>query len=441
MAESNFSHLRERASQVAGKSGGRRKRIPIDVQLDPYELPLDEINVANPEIYRHDVWGRYFKRLRDEAPVHYCADSQYGAYWSVTRFDDIMQVDKRHDVFSSDFSLGGVTIQGRPSSTGELPMFIQMDPPLHDVQRKAVAPMFTQRSLAELEKLIRQRAGSILDALPVGETFDWVPNVSVELTSQMLATLFDVPQEDRLKLIGWSNTVSNADNPEYVSDAAQFWEALAECGDYFHALWKKKRAEPAHFDLLSMLCHGAATRDMDQRQLLGNVILLMVGGNDTTRNSISGGLAALNEFPAEYDKLKANPALVMSMVPEIIRWQTPLVHMRRTALDDVTFRGCEIRKHDTVVMWYISGNRDERAIKDPDQFIIDRANPRLHLSFGFGIHRCLGNRLAEMQLRVLWEEILRRFDHIETVGPPERQSSPLFRAIQSLPVRITARSA
>ena len=437
MAEGNYTHLRERASAVSGKSGRRRQRVPLDESLNPYDLPLDEINVANPEMFKHDAWGAYFKRLRDEAPVHYCADSQYGPYWSVTRFDDIMQVDKMHDVFSSDFSLGGVTIQGRPSSTGELPMFIQMDPPVHDVQRKAVAPMFTQRSLAELEGVIRERAGHILDGLPADETVDWVPHVSVELTSQMLATLFDVPQEDRLKLIDWSNTVSNADDPAYVSDAAQFWEALAECGDYFHALWQRKKAEPASFDLLSMLSHGADTHDMDQRQVLGNVILLLVGGNDTTRNSISGGLAALNDFPQQYDKLKADPSLIGSMVPEIIRWQTPLMHMRRTALRDVEFCGQQIRKHDTVIMWYISGNRDERAIERPDEFIIDRKDPRHHLSFGFGIHRCLGNRLAEMQLRVLWEEILKRFEHLETVAPPVRASSPLFRAIQSLPVRIT----
>ncbi len=440
MSESSYEQLRERAAEVSGRSGQRRKRVPIDPQLDPAMLPLDELNVANPEIFRHDVWGKYFKRLRDEAPVHYCAVSQYGAYWSITRFDDIMEVDKSHADFSSDFQLGGVTIQGRPSSSGELPMFIQMDPPVHDVQRKAVANMFTQRSLAELETVIRERAGKILDALPVGETVDWVPNVSVELTSQMLATLFDVPQEDRLKLIEWSNVVSNADNPDYVSDAALFWEALAECGEYFQALWQRKKSAAPNFDLISMLSHAPDTRDMDSRQLLGNVILLLVGGNDTTRNSISGGLAALNDFPAEYDKLKANPELVSSMVPEIIRWQTPLTHMRRTALRDVEFRGQQINKHDTVVMWYISGNRDERAIESPDEFIIDRINPRHHLSFGFGIHRCLGNRLAEMQLRVLWEEALRRFEHIETVSPPVRLSSPLFRAIQSLPVRVTAKA-
>ena len=439
MAEEDYTYLKERAAAVSGRSGRRRQRVPVDPSLDPRSIPLDELNVANPEIFKHDVWGAYFKRLRDEAPVHFCADSQYGPYWSITRFDDIMEVDKMHQMFSSDFTLGGVTIQGRPSANSELPMFIQMDPPVHDVQRKAVAPMFTQRSLAELEHLIRARAGEILDALPIGETVDWVPNVSVELTSRMLATLFDVPQEDRLKLIAWSNIVSNADNPDYVSDAAQFWEALAECGEYFAKLWAKKKTSAPAFDLISMLAHGSQTSDMDQRQLLGNVILLLVGGNDTTRNSISGGLAALNEFPAEYEKLKAQPQLVASMVPEIIRWQTPLTHMRRTALADIEFRGQQIRKHDTVVMWYISGNRDERAIDSPDEFVIDRRNPRRHLSFGFGIHRCLGNRLAEMQLRVLWEEILERFEHIETVTPPVRQSSPLFRAIQSLPVRITAR--
>ncbi|MBM4204507.1 MAG: cytochrome P450 [Gammaproteobacteria bacterium] len=437
MAE-NYDHLRERARSVSGKSGRVRQRIAVDPSFDPWSVPLDELNVANPEIFRQELWPKYFKRLRDEAPVHYTADSQYGAYWSITRFEDIMEVDKRHDVFSSDFTMGGITIHGRPTSMQELPMFIQMDPPKHDAQRMTVAPMFTQRSLAELEAVIRERAGNILDALPRNTEFDWVPEVSVELTSRMLATLFDVPQEDRKTLIRWSNIVSNADDPDYITDAAQFWEAMAECGEYFAHMWQSKKSAEPRFDLLSMLSHSPATADMDRRELLGNVILLLVGGNDTTRNSISGGVHALNEFPDEFAKLRANPALVHSMVPEIIRWQTPLMHMRRTVMQDVDFRGHALKRGDKVVMWYLSGNRDERVIDDPDRFIIDRKDPRHHLSFGFGIHRCLGNRLAEIQVRVLWEEILKRFSRVEVRAEPVRASSSLFRAIQSMLVAVSA---
>jgi len=347
-------------------------------------------------------------------------------------------VDRDHENFSSDHMLGGVTLMGTVQSSSDIPMFIQMDPPVHDAQRKVVAPAFTQRKLQELESTIRERASAILDGLPRNETFNWVEHVSVELTAQMLATLLDVPQADRHKIIAWSNVFANADNPEVVASKADYYIAQAECGEYFQALWQDRLTGAPGGDLLSMLAHGEQTRSMSPQELLGNIILLVVGGNDTTRNSISGGLHALNEFPEQYEKLRSNPALIKSMVPEIIRWQTPLMHMRRTALKDVEMHGQKINAGDKVVIWYLSGNRDPTAIDKPDEFIIDRARPREHLSFGFGIHRCLGNRLAELQLQVLWEEILNRFSAVEVVGEPRRVSSCLFRGITDLPVRIAA---
>lgn len=434
--DANVSHLRRRAEEAAQWRSSRRLRVPPD-ERDPADIPLAELNVANPELFRTQKVFDYFKRLRDEAPVHFCEHSQYGPYWSITRYDDIMAVEKNHQVFSSSYEFGGVTITGTPSSSSEIPNFISMDPPQHHDQRKAVAPGLAPRRLAELERLIRARAAEILDALQAGETLDWVPNVAVELTGRMLATLLGVPQQDRHRLIAWSNAISNADDPSYASSAKDFYATLAEMNEYFQSIWLARKANPED-DLISMLAHGPATRDMDAKQLVGNMVLLMVGGNDTTRNSISGGILALNQFPDEYAKLRADHRLVRSMVPEIIRWQTPLVSMRRTAVADFEFRGQHIRKGDMVVMWYLSGNRDERAIERADEFVIDRRRPREHLSFGYGIHRCLGNRLAEMQLRVLWEEILARYSHIEVVGEPVRASSTVFHAIQSLPVRISA---
>ena len=435
---SAYSNLREKAQSIkaAKHVSRRRQRWPIDLNADPCKIPLDQLNVANPELFKHDAFAPYFARLRAEAPVHYCKDSQYGPYWSITRYRDIVEVEKAHDVFSSAYELGGVLIQGSTQSVSETPMFIQMDPPEHDVQRKAVAPRFTQRSLRELEGLIRERAGRILDGLPRGETFDWVQLVSVELTGQMLASLFGLPQEERHRLIRWSNIFSNADNPELVASSGDYYEALAACGDYFQAIWADRAGRAPNGDLVSMLAHGAETRTMGPKEFLGNVVLLLVGGNDTTRNSISGGLLALHDNPAEYAKLRRNPGLVTRPVPENIRWQTPLTHMRRCAVQDLVFRGKTIRKGDAVVLWYISGNRDGSAIDQADEFIIDRPRPRQHLSFGFGIHRCLGNRLAELQLRVLWEEILRRRLNIEVVGPPERANSALFRAINRLPAQV-----
>lgn len=435
---SAYDSLREKADGIRAsqRQSRRRQRIPVDLNLDPRDIPLDTLNVANPELFKHDAFGPYFARLRAEAPVHYCRDSQYGPYWSITRYRDIVAIEKAHGIFSSGYHFGGVTIQGTPQAASETPMFIEMDPPKHDVQRKAVAPRFTQRSLMELETLIRGRAADILDGLPRNETFDWVSQVSVELTGRMLASLFGLPQEERHRLIRWSNIFSNGDNPELVASTGDYYEALAECGDYFQAVWADRKRQAPNGDLISMLAHGSQTADIGPKELLGNVVLLLVGGNDTTRNSISGGVLALNENPAEYAKLRRDAGLIPKMVPEIIRWQTPLTNMRRTALRDVVFGGQTIRAMDTVILWYISGNRDEDAIDRASEFIIDRPRPREHLSFGFGIHRCLGNRLAEMQLRVLWEEIMRRCPKIEVTGPPERANSVLFRAINRLPVRI-----
>ena len=435
-ASQNVDHLQARADEAKQWQSSRRLRIDPD-ERDPYDIPLDELNVANPELFRTQGAYKYFQRMRDEAPVHYCAESQYGPYWSITRYEDIMAVDKNHQVFSSSFEYGGVTITGTPNSSNEIPNFISMDPPDHHEQRKAVAAGMAPRRLHVLESLIRERAVDILDQLPRGEEFDWVPNVSVELTGRMLATILGVPQEDRQDLIRWSNAISNADDPNYATSGAEFYNTLAEMNAYFQEIWQaRKAAATPGDDLISMLAHSPATRDMDAKQLVGNMVLLMVGGNDTTRNSISGGVLALNQFPEQFEKLRADHSLINSMVPEIIRWQTPLISMRRTAVNDFEFRGQQIHKGDMVVMWYLSGNRDERAIEQPNEFIIDRVRPREHLSFGYGIHRCLGNRLAEMQLRVIWEEMLKRFDKIEVVGEAVRASSTVFHAIQSMPVRV-----
>ena len=405
-----------------------------------WSMPLEQIDPSKGYLFEHDYIGWTFERLRRDDPVHLSHSKRYGPYWSVTTYKDIMAVDTDHATYSSDAHLGGISLAERPAPE-VFPSFIAMDPPRHDEQRKTVSPIVAPANLARLEGTIRERAARILDGLPIGEAFDWVPRVSIELTTQMLATLFDFPFEDRQLLTWWSDMATgDPDGNGPVTSWEQRRAELGKCQDYFTRLWNQRVNVPPRNDLISMLAHAPATRHMSPEEYLGNLILLIVGGNDTTRNSISGGLLALNRFPAEYDKLRANSALVDSLVPEIIRWQTPLAHMRRTALRDATLGGKTIRQGDKVVMWYLSGNRDSEAIEDADRFIIDRARPRQHMAFGFGIHRCVGNRLAELQLKVLWQEILKRFPRIDVVGEPKRTKSNFVHGFTSLPVVIPGRA-
>jgi cytochrome P450 len=402
-----------------------------------YSMPLADFHPGNPELFRTDTIWPYFQRLRDEAPVHYCTTSPVGEYWSVAKYHDIMHVETHPDVFSSDVRLGGIMLRDVDPQY-EWPSFIAMDEPQHSPQRKTVSPLFTPVHLNKLAILIRERSASVLDNLPRGETFNWVERVSIELTTQMLATLFDFPWEDRRKLTRWSDVATALPKSGVYESQEQRIAELYECGEYFVRLWSERANTPPKSDLISMMAHSDATRHMDRENLLGNLILLIVGGNDTTRNSMTGSVLALNENPEQYDKLRANPALIDSFVPEVIRWQTPLAHMRRTATADTELGGKRIRKGDRVVMWYVSGNRDSDVIADPEAFIIDRAQPRIHMSFGFGIHRCVGMRLAELQLKIIWEEILKRFERIEVVGEPKRVYSSFIRGYEELPVRIAA---
>jgi cytochrome P450 len=414
---------------------------PLDnaVHTKADSIPLDSIDVSDPRLYQDDVWYPYFARLRHEDPVHYCRASLYGPYWSVTKYKDIMQVEVNHQVYSSASELGGIAVEDQPKDM-DRPSFIRMDPPRHDEQRMVVSPVVAPGNLANMEGLIRERTGRVLDGLPRNETFDWVDRVSVELTTMMLATLFDYPWDDRRQLTYWSDVaIANVRSPESpVHSEEEKFAELTKMAEALGKLFQERAQLPPKFDLLSMLAHGEATRNMPFREFMGTLSLLIVGGNDTTRNSMTGGLMALNEYPGEYQKLRDDPTLIPGMVSEIIRYVTPVIHMRRTAKEDSEIGGKTIKKGDKVVMWYVSGNRDPEAIDDPDNFIIDRPRPRQHLSFGFGIHRCVGNRLAELQLRILWEEIMQRYPVIEVMGPATRTYSNFIHGIRSLPVRIPA---
>ncbi len=414
---------------------------------DVFAIPLAQLNPAEPTRFESDTIWPVFERLRSEDPVHYTAESEFGPYWSVTRWSDIMAVDSDNETFSSADGIVLSNLQAiaeQEKVVGPRPRggnsFISMDEPEHMVRRKAVTPTLAPSNIAKMSPLVRERAGQILDALPIGEEFDWVDLVSKELTAMTLATLFDFPFEDRRKLTYWSDCFTNTPGHGPVKSWEHKGEAMFECFGAFAQLWEERlRGEPG-IDLLSMLAHNDATRNMSMEEFQGNVVLLIIGGNDTTRNTISGSVYALNRFPEQYDKLRADHSLILPMVSETIRWQTPLAHMRRLAVKDTQIGGKQIRKGDNVVMWYLSGNRDSSALENPDAYIIDRARPRQHLSFGFGVHRCVGNRVAEMQLTIIWEEILKRFPSIELAGEPQRSHSSFVHGFETMPVIIPRRN-
>lgn len=402
------------------------------------ETDLAALNVAQRQHFRDGSAERLLGRLRREAPVHHCPASDFGPYWSITRHADIEAIAGDFERFSSDHRRGGIAIGGEPGAPDLLPMFIAMDPPEHGPGRRAVMPAFSPGRLQLLSDQLRERAEAILDELPVGEPFDWVDRVAIELTAETLALLLGFPREERRRLVRWSDVMTALPGSPAVETMEQKLREIQECFAVFAGIRRRRESAPGD-DLISMLAAGPETRSMSPQEFQGNMMLLIVAGNDTTRNSISGSLVALNRFPAEYARLRDDPRLIEPMMPEVIRWQTPVAHMRRTVTRDLEFSGHAMRRGDKVVLWYLSGNRDEAVFERADAFVIDRPNARRHLSFGHGVHRCLGARLAGLQLRILWEALLPRFPRIELAGEPVRTYSTFLNGYESLPVIIPRR--
>ena len=396
----------------------------------------DTLDVSRAEIYRDDVWHEPFARLRADAPVHKVEESAFGPYWSVSAYKPIVEVESLPDLYSS---ADGISLADVEEENGvKMPMFIARDRPIHTGQRRSVSPAFTPSEMQRMSDDIRRRTAEILDTLPWGEPFDWVDTVAVELTTQMLAILFDFPWEDRRKLTFWSDWAGDIEILKDPDLRAKRLEHMYECGTYFRRLWNEKVDQPMTPDLISMMVHSDAMREMDDHEFIGNLILLIVGGNDTTRNTMSGLAFGLDHFPDQRAKLEGDPGLIGNTVSEIIRWQTPLAHMRRTALRDADLMGHEIKAGDKLALWYISGNRDESVFGDhADDIQVDRPNARRHLSFGHGIHRCVGARLAELQIGILLEEMAKRRMRVNVVGEPERVAACFVHGFRKLPVELS----
>ncbi|GGE22297.1 cytochrome P450 [Polymorphobacter glacialis] len=393
------------------------------------------LDVSRMEIWRDDAWRAPFQRLLTEAPVHYCADSIFGPYWSITRHADIMAVEAHPEIFSSSYEYGGITIADILGDMN-LPQFIAMDRPKHTGQRRVVSPAFGPAEITRMAASIRQRTTELLDTLPFGKEFDWVDTVSVELTTGMLAILFDFPWQDRRLLTLWSDWGGDIEAAVDPVRAPIRHQHLLDMTEYFDRLFAERKARAPTGDLISMMVHSDAMGDMKFKERTGNLILLIVGGNDTTRNSMSGSIHAFHQYPDQWDKLLADPSLIPAAVPEAIRWQTPLSHMRRTANQDTEIAGTPIAKGEKVVLWYIAANREESVFPGAERLDISRANARRHLSFGFGIHRCVGARLAELQLQILFEEMVARKWRVRVTGEPAYVPQSFVHGYTRLPVMI-----
>jgi len=403
---------------------------------------------------------RIFKAFRETEPVAWCPEPWGGpGFWSITKYDDIQEISKLPKLFSSDQVHGGITLPSpemianrqnidageaaaEVENPSELSQFqggrsmITMDPPEHNDNRRMVAPGFTPNTLDLLTPRIRQRATDLLDSLEGREDCEFVSAVAAELPIQMLAELFGVPQSDRHKLFQWSNLIIGGDDPDIQLSRDELMATFMELAAYAMQLYQTRQAEPGE-DLISMLVNTRVDGEpMSVADYLSAFILLVVAGNETTRNSISGGVLALSEYPEEKQKLLDDPGLIPGAVDEIIRWVHPVIYMRRTALEDYELRGVKIKSGDKLALWYMSGNRDEEKWSDPFTFDVTRGGPR-HLSFGYGQHLCIGWRLAEIQLRVVLEELLARYPGVHATGGVSRIRTNFLNSIKTMQVAFS----
>ncbi|HZP41893.1 MAG TPA: cytochrome P450 [Candidatus Binatia bacterium] len=396
-----------------------------------------DVNLKDPLLFERGVPHELFARLRREAPVYWNPEPEpwEPGFWALTKYDDVSMVSRNPQLFSS--ARGGHQISYPPgvefnqATSAIVSNMIGMDPPQHNVYRKLVASFFTPAAVKKMEPEIHDIVTRTLDRVTPLGACEFVESVAAEVPLVVLCNLLGVPQADRKRVFDWTNTLTDFSIPP-EAQIPVFGELFA----YGQALAEERRRHPRG-DLMSVMATGEVDGEKieDQRLLDGFFLLLVIAGNETTRNTISGGLLALIEHPAERRLLLDDPRLIPTAVEEMLRWVSPVVHFRRTATADTEIRGQRIREGDKVVMWYPAANCDEDVFADPDRFDV-RRKPNDHLAFGEGQHFCLGAWLARLELRVVFEEVLRMPD-MELAGRTARIRSYFLSGLTTMPVRFT----
>jgi cholest-4-en-3-one 26-monooxygenase len=402
----------------------------------------EDIDLNNPDTYVQRVPHDAFRWMRKESPVHFQPDNARArGYWAITRYEDVVTISKDPGRFSS--YRGGTNIEDYPEEELSLIRLIMlnMDPPQHGKFRRLVSQGFTPLVTSFLEPRVRAVTTEILDRIAQRGEADFVRTVAAELPLQVIAELLGIPDTDRDKLFDWSNRLIGFDDPEFQTSHEDGKIAAMEMWMYANQLAEERQGNADGHDLVSILMRGEVDGEkLTVQEFDSFFLVLAVAGNETTRNLVSGGMLALMEHPEERARLLANLSLVPSAVEEMLRWVTPVMHFRRTATCDAEIRGQKIREGDKVVMFYPSANRDENVFHDAERFDVGRS-PNEHLAFGVGEHFCLGSNLARLEIRVLFEELLRRFPDMELAGPAARLRSSFINGIKRMPVRFTPEPA
>jgi cholest-4-en-3-one 26-monooxygenase len=397
---------------------------------------LSRMDVYDLDTYQRGIPNDAFGSLRKDSPVYFNAEPGGPGFWAVTKYEDVVTISKDPKTFSS--ARGGTNITDYPPEELSIVqlLMVNMDPPRHNKFRNLVSKGFTPRMIAALEPSIRASAKLVVDRVAQLGECDFVRSIAAELPLIIIADLLGVPQDDRGKVFDWSNRLIGFDDPEFQTSLADGKIAAAELWGYANQLGNQRREKPAQ-DLTSMLVHGSVDGEkLTEMEFDTFFLMLAVAGNETTRNAITGGMLALMQHPEQRQRLIDDPTLIPSAVEEILRWVTPVIHFRRTATRDLTLRGQAIREGDKLVIFYSSANRDESVFADPFKFDVGRT-PNEHLAFGVGQHFCLGSSLARLELRVIFEELLRRLPDISPAGEARRLRSNFINGIKTMPVRYT----